>query len=96
MMLAEASLVSPHERSLLDSPGASRDERSWVSIGFISFGLLPDAGCLRFVERRQDFGGVAFGLDLRPDPGDPAVGADEERRPGRSPVFLAVVLLLDP
>ena len=36
------------------------------------------------------------GFDLRPDPGDPPVRVDEERRPRRAPVRLAVVLLLDP
>ena len=39
---------------------------------------------------------MALRLDLRPDPGDPAVRVDQERRPGGAPVRLAVVLLLDP
>src|SRR6266576_634924 len=51
---------------------------------------------LELVQRRDDLRGVALGLDLRPDPRDPAVGTDEERRPRRAPVGLPVVLLLDP
>src|SRR5512134_2491539 len=50
----------------------------------------------QLVERREDLGGVAFRLDLGPDPGDPTVGRDQERPAGRAPVGPAVVLLLDP
>src|SRR5689334_21317816 len=80
---AEASLVSPHERSLFARPGAAARRRSC-------------AGGLQLVERRQHVRGVTLGLHLRPGPGDPAIGVHEERPPRRSHVRLAVVLLLHP
>ena len=92
-MSAEASLVSPHERSLFRLSGRASPERA--AVGVTGLRSVRRRG-LRLVERRQDLGGVAVGLDLRPDPGDPAVGIDEEGRAGDRPVLLAVVLLLDP
>src|ERR671919_261634 len=51
---------------------------------------------LELVERGHDLRGVALRLDLRPDAGDAALRVDEERRPGRTHVRAAVVVLLDP
>src|SRR4051794_3849317 len=96
MMWAEASLVSPHERSLVSCLRAAIPAPGRLSIAFIWFRRSSDRGRLLLVERGQDLGRVALRLDLRPDAGDPAGGVDEEGRPGRTPVFLAVVLLLDP
>ena len=59
----------------------------------------PNASCrrrLELVEGREDLRRVALGLDLRPDPRDPAVGIDQERGAADAHVRLAVVLLLDP
>src|SRR6186997_383670 len=53
-------------------------------------------GRLELVQHRDDVRRVAFRLDLGPNAGDAAGGVDQERRPGHSPVGLAVVLLLDP
>src|SRR5262245_1684247 len=135
MMWAEASLVSPHERSLVACSTAVAPGRRWTALapplrahapwGALAFGARSppcqprpsatnvvarfargssgrrlgcsaDADRLLFVEGLEDGGGVAFRFDLGPDPGDLAVRADQERGAGGAPVFLAVVLLLDP
>ena len=75
---AEASLVSPHERSLRASAAVMRGA-AWSSSSAASTSR-----------------GMTLGLDLGPDPRDPTVRIDQERRPRRAHVGLAVVLLLDP
>ena len=92
-MPPEASLVSPHGRSLLVCPRLYTDRRTGAP-------RRPQRGSsgsrLDFSQRGQNLHGVVLRLHLRPDPRNSTVGAHEEARPDDAPVGLAVVGLLGP
>src|SRR5215208_5368960 len=71
-----------------------RAKPHWLSRSSSARG--PGRRHLGLVECRENLGRVALGLHLRPDPCNPSLRIDEERRARRAPVGLAVVVLLDP
>src|SRR3954452_3480902 len=77
----------PTSEASLVSDGGTHPERPGAS--------ARRRGALLF-EGLENFSGVAFRRNLRPDTRNAAGGDHEERRPRRPPVRLAVIVLLDP
>src|SRR5450759_773961 len=104
-MPPEASLVSPHERSLSACLGLYT-AWPWQAVeGLTARGRRADTVSASapsgrrgsgLIQRGQHLGGVALRVHLRPDPNDPTSRPNQEAGPDDPPVGLAVVGLLAP